>query len=80
MLMPTLIDLPTPPSEMRPCEAEENYSKNRCDLRWGWEQRIKEMERFYGDKVNKRERERGERVRRRERGEVNKEFGYDSYD
>ena len=49
MIIPKLIRLPEP-SEVHPCIVSRDYSKNRCDLEWGWTKRIQEVKALNGDR------------------------------
>ncbi len=38
------------PSKKHPCKNDAEYSKNLCNIQWGWNKKLEIMENFYGDK------------------------------
>ncbi len=46
-IIPKLVNHPKH-SAVHPCQEEENYGENQCNVQWGWHNKIKIMKEYYG--------------------------------
>ena len=46
-IIPKLVKHPKH-SSVHPCKQEQNYSENRCNVQWGWHNKINIMREYYG--------------------------------